>query len=79
VWQATFVGERGGGTNSFVSTGIATFVGGLNRWNWVGWNGVGDFSTPTQFYGIVGSQLLYFTCGDFDNFDNVRFTFTRLY
>ena len=79
VWQCTFVGERGGGILPYLSTGIATFVGGVNRWTWSGYNGGGDFGTPTKFYGLVGSQLLYFSCGDFTSFDNVRFTFTRLY
>jgi len=79
VWQCTFVGERGGGTLPYLSTGIATFLGGLNRWTWSGYNGGGDFGTPTKFYGVAGSQLLYFSCGDFTSFDNVRFTFTRLY
>lgn len=79
VWQCTFVGERGAGSLPYLSTGIATFLGGLNRWTWAGYNGGGDFGTPTRFYGVVGSQLLWFSCGDFTNFDNVRFTFTRLY
>lgn len=79
VWQCTFVGERGGGTLPYLSTGIATFLGGVDRWTWAGYNGGGDFGTPTRFYGVVGSQLLYFSCGDFADFDNVRFTFTRLY
>jgi hypothetical protein len=79
VWQCTFVGERGGGTLPYLSTGIATFLGGLNRWTWAGYNGGGDFGTPTRFYGVVGSQLLWFSCGDFPDFNNVRFTFTRLY
>ena len=79
VWQCTFVGERGGGSLPYLSTGIATFLGGVNRWTWAGYNGGGDFGTPTRFYGVVGSQLLWFSCGDFADFDNVRFTFTRLY
>ena len=79
VWQCTFVGERGAGSLPYLSTGIATFLGGVNRWTWAGYNGGGDFGTPTRFYGVVGSQLLWFSCGDFTSFDNVRFTFTRLY
>ena len=82
VWQATFVAERGAGGLPYLSTGIATYLGNLgalSKWTWSGYNGGGDFGTPTKFYGIAGSTLLWFSCGDFASFDDVRFTFTRLY
>lgn len=38
-----------------------------------------DYGGPTKFYGVPGSQDLYFSCGDFLTFNNARFSFTRIF
>jgi hypothetical protein len=81
IWNVTFVGYIAGSSNqnTYIVNGIANYVStGITRWNAINNNGF-EFNPPTKFYGVKNSPLLYFSCGDFTGFDNVRFTFTRLY
>lgn len=39
----------------------------------------GDYTSPTRFYGVAGDTNLYFACGDFFTFTDVRFTFTHIF
>ena len=74
IWQCTFVGENG--ENNLIVNATFSFVGGQMK----GVSNIsGDYSSPTKFYGVPASSLLYFSCGDFGTLLNCRFSFTRIF
>ena len=58
------------------SYGLAQWNG--DKWIYIG-NVSGDFTSPTNFYGVVGNGNIFFSCGDFASFGNARFSFTRIF
>jgi len=74
IWQCTCVGVNG--LNNIITIGTFSLVDGQMK----GLSNVsGDYGSPTRFYGVGASTLLYFSCGDFGTLTNVRFTFTRIF
>ena len=83
VWQCTFIGNGIGGIDNpgdpsvnYIVNGTFSYVGGQMKGTY---NISGDYTSPTRFYGVSGSQDLYFRCGDFVTFNNARFSFTRIF
>ena len=75
IWQCTCVGTFASNVNIITIGTFSYFGTAMNGAS----NVNGDYGSPTRFYGVAGNNNLFFSCGDFVTFTNVRFTFTRIY